>query len=336
MVKAIYRTRSINDQLAFVFAANNFNEAYKRLRYIQQISRSRKQKAKEIQVAQDNINQQLVILDKNKREKNHLLVDEVDEKKSLGKDKAQQTQVLEKLTKQEQNLAKQLAQKQHEAKQLNHAIQAAIHKEIQAARLAEAKAKAARLAKQKADAEALRLAEAKKNKLKSAITSESAEKYKIASKSITKPKDENTSILSVSPEAAKLSDSFLGNKGRLPGPVKGIITERFGTHVYKNITINNPGITIKTQESAPVHAIFDGQVSNVIFLVNSYTVIIRHGEYFSIYSKLKNAAVKAGQKVNTKHFLGNVYTNQTDDTTEMGFQIWKGATPINPSHWVSR
>ena len=108
----------------------------------------------------------------------------------------------------------------------------------------------------------------------------------------------------------------------------------FGTHINKNITINNPGITIRTTDGAPVYAIFDGKISNVIFLVNSFTIIIRHGEYFSIYSKLKNVMVTAGQQITTRQHIGNVSTNVIEGTTEMSFQLWKGASPINPHGWI--
>jgi septal ring factor EnvC (AmiA/AmiB activator) len=77
-------------------------------------------------------------------------------------------------------------------------------------------------------------------------------------------------------------------------------------------------------------------VSKVIYLVNSYTIIIRHGEYFSIYSKLKNAIVSAGQEVTARQSIGTVATDITEDLTEMQFQIWKGGTPVNPSGWISQ
>ena len=143
-----------------------------------------------------------------------------------------------------------------------------------------------------------------------------------------------SSILASSPADAKLSSSFLGSRGRLQKPASGIITQGFGQHKYNNVTIFNPGINIKTEPGATVSAVYGGKVSKVIFLVNTYTVIIRHGEYFSIYSKLKNVSVSAGQEVQARQSIGSVATDQSEGVTEMQFQIWKGGTPVNPSGWI--
>lgn len=347
MLRSTHQKRNTFNSCLFVFTASNFNEAYKRISYIKQINQLRKKKATEIQITQQDINTELTILDKNKKEKDNLLLDKIVEKQSLGKDRAQQIHMLEELTQKEQNLKKQLTQKQKEAQELNKAIQIAIRKEIlaeqkrlaEAAKLAEAKAKAAeyaRIAKEKA-AKQIALAEAKKKfKTQPLVSEKIATNTSIPSRVITPAKTDASTILSANPEALKLSNNFLENKGKLPNPVHGLVTERFGTRVYKNVTINNPGITIKTNLNAPVHAVFNGSVSNVIFLINSYTIIIRHGEYFSIYTKLKNTTVVPGQKVNTGQHIGNVYTSITENTSEFGFQIWKGSSPINPSLWVSR
>ena len=354
LIQLAYRQQSAQSQWMLIFSASNFNEAYKRLQFVQQFNFSRKKKANDIQTTQKNITIQIIKLDKNKRVKSHLLLDEISERLILDNDKQHQAQLLKNLIKQEQTLTKRLSQKQREAKELNYAIQNAIRKEIQAeqrrvaeaARIAAAKAKAielARLAQEAKAAELARQAEVaaaktKKEKLQSIACSKLAVtiKAKIIPKPLEiaiKPKVITPSILSVSPETKLLTTSFIDNKGKLPKPTQGIIIENFGTHVYKNITINNPGITIKTNDGAPVNAIFNGQVSNVLFLVNSYTVIVRHGEYFSIYSKLKNVLVSAGQKITMRQHLGNVATNVSDGTSEMSFQIWNGPAPINPTSW---
>ncbi|MBC7745525.1 MAG: peptidoglycan DD-metalloendopeptidase family protein, partial [Flavobacterium sp.] len=212
-----------------------------------------------------------------------------------------------KLTRQEQTLRKQLTGKQKQASSLNRAIKEAIRKEV--------------LAAQRRAAEAARLAAAKA-------------KAANATKTTDKPVAKGTSILASSPADAKLSSSFAGNRGRFPKPVSGVVVENFGSHKYGNVTVYNPGINIKTSPGAAVHAVFDGQVSNVVFIVNSYTIIIRHGEYFSIYSKLKNPSVSKGQKVSTRQTIGVVATDASEGTTELQFQIWKGGTPVNPSGWV--
>ncbi|WP_395626356.1 murein hydrolase activator EnvC family protein [Daejeonella sp.] len=316
MIVFAFKNKGAYHKLMFLFAAKDFNQAYMRLKYIQQSGKFRKKQANTIQNTQSTLKKEISILDLNKREKSNLLMDQITEKQTLGKDKVQQSKILNTLTKQDKNLQQQLSKKQKEAAALNNAIQAAIQKEI--------------LAEQKKAAERERLAaeaKAKANKTKTTtLVSEPTKKITSEAK--------GSSILASSPADAKLSSSFLGSRGRLQKPAKGIITQGFGQHKYNNITIFNPGITIKTDPDATVSAVYGGKVSKVIFLVNSYTVIIRHGEYFSIYSKLKNVSVSGGQEVQARQSIGSVATDQSEGLTEMQFQIWKGGTPVNPSSWI--
>ena len=89
-----------------------------------------------------------------------------------------------------------------------------------------------------------------------------------------------------------------------------------------------------TAAGASVYAVFNGQVSNVFMLLNTYVVMIRHGEYFSIYSKLKSVSVSAGQKVSTRQVIGTVANDPSEGISEMQFQIWKGKSPVDPAGWV--
>ena len=307
MLQFAQRNKNSLDKLMFIFAAQNFNQAFMRLKYLQQFTSYRKRQAGYIENTQSNLKVQINRLDQNKKEKKILLQDQEAEKQDLGKDKENKSLEVVKLTQQDKTLQKQLSQKQKQAAALNRAIQSAVRKEV--------------LAAQKRAAEAARIAAAKA-------------KAANAAKPVAKPVDKGTSILASSPADARLSSSFAGNRGRFPKPVSGVVVEGFGSHKYGNITVYNPGISIKASPGAAVHAVFDGEVSNVVFIVNSYTIIVRHGEYFSIYSKLKSASVAKGQKVTTRQAIGIVATDPSEKTTELQFQIWKGGTPVNPSGWV--
>lgn len=323
MILFAFRNQGSYNKLMFIFAAKDFNQAYMRLKYIQQVGRFRKSQAKYIMTTQVTLKKQISILDKNKKEKSHLLTDQLTEKQTLGKDKDQQSKILNSLTKQQRTLQQQLAKKQKEASSLNSAIQAAIRKEI--------------LAEQRKAAERARLAE------KARLAKLAAAKAKASTKapaSSTSPKPVakiagGSSVLASSPEDAKLSSSFMGNRGRLQKPAQGIVTQGFGQYKYKsNVTLFNPGINIKTAAGAAVYAVFDGQVSQVFMVLNNYAVMIRHGEYFTIYSKLKSVSVSAGQKVNTRQNIGTVASDPAEGISEMQFQIWKGKSPVDPSGWV--
>ncbi len=314
MIVFAFKNQGSYNKLMFIFASHNFNQAYMRLRYIQQVGTFRKRQAKEIITTQISLKKQINELDQNKKEKTNLLMDQIVEKQTLGKDKEQQSKILTGLTKKQKELQQQLSRKQKEANTLNKAIQEAIRKEIQAA--------------QRKEAERRRLA--------AAAEAASKAKNNTEKPKTVKPVASGSSVLASSPEDAKLSSSFLGSRGRMQKPAQGIITQGFGQQKFNNVTIFNPGINIKTAPGANVYAVYRGKVSKVIYLVNSYTIIIRHGEYFSIYSKLKNASVAAGQEVTARQSIGTVATDITEDLTEMQFQIWKGGTPVNPSGWISQ
>ena len=325
MIVFAFRNQGAYNKLMFVFASKDFNQAYMRLKYIQQVGRFRKSQAKYIESTQVSLKKQISILDENKKEKSHLLVDQLTEKKTLGKDKEEQSKILTKLTQQQKTLQQQLAKKQREASSLNNAIQAAIRREI----LAEQR-KAAERARLAEKARLAKLAAAAKAKATSGTKSPAP-----ATKPVAKVKETGSSVLASSPEDAKLSSSFMGNRGRLQKPAQGIVTQGFGQYKYKsNVTLFNPGMNIKTTAGATVYAVFDGQVSQVFMVLNTYAVMIRHGEYFSIYSKLKSVSVSAGQKVTTRQAIGTVANDPAEGISEMQFQIWKGRSPVDPSGWV--
>lgn len=146
-------------------------------------------------------------------------------------------------------------------------------------------------------------------------------------------------FFSMTPEMKELSSGFENNKGKLPWPVlKGVITEWFGEHdhpVMKGIRIKNNGIEIETTPGSAARAVFDGEVSKVIIIPGSgKAVLIRHGEYLSVYFKLQESLVQPGDKVKVKQEIGIIMTNETDGKTELHFEIWKGKVILNPSDWV--
>lgn len=151
-------------------------------------------------------------------------------------------------------------------------------------------------------------------------------------------KGTSDSKISLTPEAALLSSSFEGNKSRLLWPVaSGFISNKFGTHphpILKGIMINNQGIDIQTNQHEAVRAVFDGLVKTVAMVPGmNNVVIIQHGDYFTLYARLKEVSVKPGQKVKTKEVIGAVYTDK-DGISELQFQIWKNKEKLNPQAWL--
>jgi len=137
----------------------------------------------------------------------------------------------------------------------------------------------------------------------------------------------------------KLSGEFAANKGKLPWPVEGTVVERFGKHahpVYKNVQLpQNNGVTLVVQRGAPVKAVFNGTVSQIVVLPGyNQCVLVNHGEYFTLYSKLKSVSVKAGQKITTGQQVGTVDTIGGEDLFH--FELWKGSDPQNPENWLRK
>ncbi|MEJ6982518.1 peptidoglycan DD-metalloendopeptidase family protein [Pedobacter sp. P351] len=303
MILFAFRNQSAYGKLMFIFASDNFNQAYKRLKYLQQFGDYRKKQAKYIQETQKELGMKIVELDQNKRQKNNLLHNQQSEKVTLGKEKNNQATQLSKLTKQEKQLKQEVSKKQKEVAQLNRSINAAINREI---------------------AEAKRRAEA-------AARAEAAK-----SGTAAKPVASGSSVLASTPEAAKLSSDFLSNRGRLPWPVAtGQIVSRYGVQKYGNVTVDNNGVDIKTAVGASVRTIFSGEVTRVFSTGSGYAVLIRHGEYFTVYSNLKNTSVSQGEKVSVKQNIGSVITDPVDETTQLHLEIWKGTNPTNPETWLA-
>lgn len=151
-------------------------------------------------------------------------------------------------------------------------------------------------------------------------------------------KGSSSSNFALTPEAKELSNSFSGNKTKLLWPVSaGFISQKFGTHphpVYKNIQVKNDGVEIQTNENEQVRSVFNGEVKAVAFVPSMNNVVmVQHGEYFTVYARLKEVFVKKGDKIDIKQALGTVYTNK-DGTSELQFQIWKNSTKLNPETWL--
>jgi septal ring factor EnvC (AmiA/AmiB activator) len=297
-----YKNQSALSALSFIFSAENFNQAFKRIKYLQQLSEYRQYQRQLISELQDSLNVKRNELQGVKQEKTTLLVKQKHEVATLDKEKKEQVTAINNLSAREKRLKEDLKAKQQQEAKLNKMIEEAIRKEIEAARLA-AKKKAA-----------------------STMTA--------STKKTTLP---SSSALLATPEAQKLSADFETNRGHLPWPVsEGFISSGFGRHahpVWKDVVVNNSGIDINSSRGAKVTAIFAGRVSKVLMIMNKYAVIVQHGEYFTVYSNLQQVSVKSGDLITTKQVLGIV---QTDDEgkSEVHLEIWKGSNKMDPEGWI--
>lgn len=153
-------------------------------------------------------------------------------------------------------------------------------------------------------------------------------------------KSEDAGQLMLMPAAKKVSENFMENKKGLPWPVEeGFISRKFGKQmhtVFDDVWVDNPGIDISTREEALVFAVFEGEVSAVAKVPGMhYMVMIQHGEYFTVYTKIKDVAVKQGQTVKAGTAIARVATN-LDGIPELQFQIWHSFKKLDPEEWLAK
>ena len=307
MIRFAQRNRSSYDKMMFIFAARDFNQAYMRVKYLQQFGQYRKKQADYIQGKQKDLNHKIVILDRNLKEKSNLLHEQENEKNKLGKNKSEQSRVLSKFSKEEKKYRQDIAARKKLQVQLDRNIRAAIAREIEIAR------------KKAEEEERLAAASAKAdNKPAPAVKEKSTASY-----------------LTATPEAAKLSTAFENNRGSLPWPVAtGSIIERFGKHMEGQASYMNDGVNIETAENSPVRAVFNGKVTTVMDQYGKYFVLVQHGQYFTVYQNLKSVSVAKGDQVSTKQTIGIVANSE--GTPQLQFQIRRGMVAQNPEAWIAK
>ncbi|PRD47969.1 murein hydrolase activator EnvC family protein [Sphingobacterium haloxyli] len=311
MILFAFRNKNGYNKLMFIFASKDFNQAFKRVKYLQQFNDARKIKVAEIEATKKEIELKIAQLESDRETQNKLLKEQEGEKAIIAKDRSAHAQELSQLKKEESTYRGQLSQKQQEKKRIDAMIQAAIRREIEAQR------KLAEEARRKAaEAEAKRTGKSVEEVEKSA------------------PRKSDSEVLRSTPEAAKLSADFKSNRGRLPWPVaQGNIVRNFGFEtVERNVRIDNSDVAIRTADNASVKAVFEGDVVQVI---GSF-VVIKHGEYFTSYSNLKSVSVRRGQKVGRGQQIGTAGEDPDAGYSIVNFGVFQGQTAMNPVSWLAK
>ena len=145
----------------------------------------------------------------------------------------------------------------------------------------------------------------------------------------------------LTPEQELVGSDFRKNKGKLPWPVdKGIITTGYGNHEVPGLrgsSVKNNGIDISSSPGTEVRAVFEGEVTKVFGILGAnYTVLVRHGEFLSVYQNLVNVRVKTGDKVLTKEKLGEAFTDEKEGVSNFHFEVWQERDILDPEEWISK
>jgi len=311
MIVFACKNRNAYSRLMYLFASSDINQAYVRLKYLQQYTSYRKKQAELITETAKELNITIADLKTIKSSKTVLLKNEEEEKSSLALEKTEKNDAVKKLQLKESELLKTIKEKQKEAVKLQQSIAAVIADEIKKA--------------------------AEKSK---AIISKAIKANKTNTTTSTVKVSATSKELGLSDADITLSNSFASNLGKLPWPSeKGIVTSTFGVHphpVLTDIKVKNNGIDISTDAGAKARAVFDGKVTGVISIPGANkAVIVRHGEYLTVYSNLSDVYVSTGDVVKTKQNIGLIYTDTNESKTELHFEVWFGKVLTDPLTWLS-
>ena len=285
VIQQTYLNRNAYHRSQYIFAASDFNQAFKRIKYMQQYAHFRKAQAEKIEMKTEELKQANIKQESDKNMRKELLMDEQREMAKLSNDKKAREVILRDLQKQEKQVKKDL-----------EALKASYRK-----------------------------LESEIAKLVSAGTGS----------------EMSSTGMRMTPEEKIISNEFSQNMGRLPWPVtKGVISMGHGRQNVpglKNVEIENPGISIVTEDNAVIQSVFEGKVSSVMMLTGGIVcVLIKHGEYFSVYVNITDVKVKVGDLVKIKQEIGRATRGGKDGNPEFIFQIWKGRDNLDPEKWLAR
>lgn len=310
-IQGIQKRLSSQDRLLYILSADNFSQSLRRMRYLREYADWQKHQAEEIIGKQQEIITKREELEKSRLEKQQLLFARESESRKLEDEEIGQKKEVEQLNKRQKQLQADLKKKQRQAEALNRQIEKQIAEEV-----------------------------ARANEEARAARSDNKDESKTAPKERVA---DTKGGYAMTKEEKKLSDNFVNNKGRLPFPITGqySIVGTYGEQQHSElqyVRTKNNGIDIQTTAGAEVRAIFNGEVTS-IFLVGGYnnSIIVRHGNYLTVYANLSEVYVKKGDKVNTRQALGKIYTDmENDNSTILHFELWKERVKQNPLVWLGR
>lgn len=336
-VKYMYRNKSIQEKLMFIFSAENLTQMYRRMRYVREYADFQRLQGIQVQRKQQQVTAKQRTLVASRKAKEELLAQGEVEKQKLQEQEQQRKTLVASLQKKQRSLQSELNKQRKSANKLNAQIDRLIEIEIEKARKREEERKAAearRLAEEKRLAEA-RAAEARRKEAARTETSGSKEEDAVIT-----PATPKMDAYKVDSDDRTLVSSFEKNRGTLPVPITGpyVIVGHYGQYDVpglRNVRLDNKGIDIKGQAGANARAIFDGEVS-AIFQYNGLTnVLVRHGNYISVYCNLQSVQVQKGSKIHTRDIIGKIHTN-AEGNTILHFQLRKETAKLNPEVWIRR
>jgi septal ring factor EnvC (AmiA/AmiB activator) len=344
MLLYAYKHRNNYGKIMFILSSDNYNEASKRTKYLKKVAGIQKKQMALILQHRSLINKELNHIKEEKETKSKALEEKKIEREQITKDKFSKEKTYQKFKQEEQKLYAQLKEDERKKEELKQKINAAIRADIARQEAERARKEAEALKKREADAkkkkEQEELARKNKEKEKGKTPSTTTTPEKTPEK---EPEETKAPVFVETSEGSVAGKNFESNKGRLPAPVSsGSIVESFGRNAHPtlpDVFTNNNGVDYACSKGANVRAIFEGEVTSVFSITGAgKVVIIKHGNYRSVYSNLKETYVSIGSKVSTKQAIGSLMIDGNVSVCHFEIhQIVSGVPKcLNPQLWVGR
>lgn len=328
-VRNAFRRKTLSNPVLYILSASNLNQAFRRWLFLRKYDERRREQAEAIRLTQEMLAKKNQGLQETRIEKENLLASIQGQKTTLSEELTEKDVMLKELGKDESRLKSDLEKKREAHEALNNAIETIIQEEVRK-RVEEARSKpkpAAEVPAKPAPKPAEKTPETKPAKGPDPSPPPAP---------TPAPAAEN-----VVAAADNMTLSFQKNKGRLPWPVEsGFISKGYGKQKHptlKNIEITNNGVDIRTEEGAAVRSVADGKVAGVQFVPgHDYTVILQHGDYYTVYTNLASTSLSKGQDVKARQQIGQVSTNNITGTSELHFEVWQQKERMNPALWIKK
>jgi septal ring factor EnvC (AmiA/AmiB activator) len=344
MLLYAYKHRNNYGKIMFILSSDNYNEASKRTKYLKKVAGIQKKQMALILQHRSLIHKELNQIKNEKETKSKALEEKKIEREQIAKDKVSKEKTFQKFKQEEQKLLAQLKEDERKKEELKQKINAAIRADIARQEAERARKEAEALKKREADAkkkkEQEELARKNKEKEKGKTPTTTTTPEKTPEK---EPEETKAPVFVETSEGSVAGKNFESNKGRLPAPVSsGSIVESFGRNAHPtlpDVFTNNNGVDYACSKGANVRAIFEGEVTSVFSITGAgKVVIIKHGNYRSVYSNLKETYVSIGSKVSTKQAIGSLMIDGNVSVCHFEIHQVVGGIPkcLNPQLWVGR
>ncbi len=349
--RAMYNNELTRKRLIYLLASETVDNLRIRQHILNRYAKTTKDLAKELGKNKKDIEVVQAEVNLSYKKKNEALQLHNQEKQKLEEEQDQHRVKIKRLKGQEDILQRDLRNQSRQAERLDAQIQAQIQAEIAAATARAKKAEDLRLARERREARRKkkngsvpvdRNGSDKANDKSSRDVDE--QKKELVADDLDRPQELSNKRggYMMNNQDLKLSGSFVQNKGKLPPPVRGKydLVTRFGKrphHKFKSLMVNHSGIELRVSSDRGAYSVFDGTVMHV-FVASGYGqgVLLRHGNYFTVYVNLSNVSVRTGQKVSAGTRLGTINSDQSSQRANiLHFQLRHNDNKLNPEQWIN-